>query len=334
MPPSYIQAGASTSLNGREGFQGWQWTFLIDGIVSIFIIICQFVSLPDILSRTKPNRFLSEHDLQWLQTRKPPLKTEPEPESRLAILKEQLGWLKQWRVWAFWGFGISQDIISLSDQSTQFWIKGWNKIKPGSYTTAQYNNLTSPLAAVTFLCAVLFGWTSDTLFKGKRWPGIAISGIWSFIIMIVLATIPVYGSKPIRFFLYYNTGVAQAAAGLYWCYSQELFAHNLRQAAFVAGGINVWAYVANSIVNNIWFKTSKQPFVQTGHFISAFFAVVYTAIALCLGLTQKKYLEHFKIEDVSFLNNKTDNASSENFPLEKKNNEILEHTLIKDKTKI
>ena len=244
---TYIQAGASSSLDGTDGLDGWQWTFLIDGIVSVFIIICQIIFVPDILDRLKPNRFFSESDIHWLRARRSPIKHEPKPDTKWGIIKEQLSWLKQWRVWAFWAFGVCQDIISLSNQSTQFWIKGWNNIKPGSYTTAQYNTLTSPMYAISFLCSVTFGWTSDTFLKGRRWPGIIAAGLWSFAIMIALGAIPVYGSKPVRFFLYYNTDVGQAASGLYWCYSQEIFSHNLRQAAFVAGGINVCAYIANSL---------------------------------------------------------------------------------------
>ncbi len=292
---TYIQAGASSSLDGTDGLEGWQWTFLIDGIVSVFVIICQVIFVPDILDRIKPNRFFSKADIQWLRTRRPPIKHEAKPETRWGVIKEQLSWLKQWRVWAFWGFGVCQDIISLSNQSTQFWLKGWNKIKPGSYTIAQFNTLTSPMYAISFMCSVLLGWTSDTWLRGRRWPGIIAAGVWSFAIMLALAIIPVYGSKPVRFFLYYNTDVGQAASGLYWCYSQELFSHNLREAAFVAGGINVCAYIANSIVNNIWFKTANQPYVQTGHYISAVFGLFYVAIALALGLTEKKYVAKFQI---------------------------------------
>lgn len=70
---TYIQAGASSSLDGTDGLDGWQWTFLIDGIVSVFIIICQIIFVPDILDRLKPNRFFSESDIHWLRARRSPI---------------------------------------------------------------------------------------------------------------------------------------------------------------------------------------------------------------------------------------------------------------------
>lgn len=313
---TYIQAGASSSLEGRDGFQGWQWTFLIDGIVSVFVIICQILFIPDILDRAKPTRWFNQSEINWLRERRPLIKKEIVPPTGWGKVKEQLSWLKHWQVWAFWGFGVCQDIISLSNQSTQFWIKGWNKIKPHSYTVAQFNTLTSPMYAVSFACSILFGWTSDTILRGKRWPGIVVAGLYSFAIMIALGAIPVYGSKPVRFFLYYCTSIGQAASGLYWCYSQEWFAYNIREAAFVAGGVNVWAYVANCIVNNIWFKTAKQPYVRTGHYISAFFGLVYAAIALALGLTEKAHYRKIgvtksKNDEESIEDKNTENTSYE-----------------------
>lgn len=286
---TYVQAGASATLAGKHGYEGWQWTFLIDGIVSVGVIVPQAIFLVDILDRVKPNKFLSADEIEWLRGRLPQSVQQPEPQGFWNRVKEYFSWLKQWPVWAFWFFGVCQDIISLSNQSTQFWIKGWNKIHPGSYSTPQINTLTSPMYAVEFAFAIGLGWISDTLLRGKRWPGIALTGLWCFPVMIALAAIPVYGDKPIRFFLYYQTAVAGGSSGLYWGYSQEYFASNLRQRAFVVGGINVWAYIANCIVNPIWFRASEMPYVATGHYLSAAFCVFYIITAFALGLTEKKF---------------------------------------------
>ncbi|ODV83388.1 hypothetical protein CANARDRAFT_214502 [[Candida] arabinofermentans NRRL YB-2248] len=296
---TYIQAGASSSLAGKNGYEGWQWTFLIDGIVSFFVIVPQIIFMPDILSRVKPSRFLSQEEITYLQKRLPQIKQDEKPVGVWNQVKEMLQWCTQWHVWAFWLFGVSQDIISLSNASTQFWIKGWNKIHKGSYTTSQINTLTSPMYAVSFATSLILGWTSDTIFKGKRWPGIIIAGLWTFPAMIALGKIPVYGPKGIRFFLYYQSSVAQGASGLYWGYAQEYYGYNLRLRAFVTGGINVWAYVANCICNNIWYKTADQPYISTGHYLSAFFCFVYVINSLALGWGEKKYMRKPQTETVT-----------------------------------
>ncbi|VEU22815.1 DEKNAAC103899 [Brettanomyces naardenensis] len=293
---TYVQAGASSSLAGRDGYTGWQWTYFIDGIASVALIIPQMIFLPDILDRVRPNRFLSVDEIVWLKSRLPPVEKAIEPEGWRAKLKEMSVFLTHWNVWAFWLFGACQDLISLSNQTTQFWIKGWNTIKPGSYTVAQINTLTSPMYAVEFAFSIGLGWISDTWLRGKRWPGIAFTGLWTFPMMIALAAIPVYGPKAPRFFLYYQTAVAGGSSGLYWGYAQEYFAANIRERAFVTGGINVWAYIANSIVNPIWFKATEMPDVPTGHYISAAFSIIYIIDACALGFAEKYYMQEVQLD--------------------------------------
>ncbi|EGV66386.1 MFS general substrate transporter [Yamadazyma tenuis ATCC 10573] len=277
---SYIQSGAYTHLNGVLGRSGWRWVFIIDGIISVGVLIPQIVFFPDILARNKPSFVFSEEDLQYLKERKPETKYQT----------FHFGWedvkkvFTTWEVWAFWSYGMSQDIVSLSMPSFIFWLKAYNVKKPGTYSIPQVNNFNSILYAVQYLVAVGTGWWSDTALKGRRWPPIVLAGVISFVVMILLASTPVYpDNKGFRFFLYLNTCWALGTAGIYWAHVQEYFKDDIRLRAITTGGINIYSFTADSIINPIWFKTQEQPNVRTGHYISAFFAVVYAAVGGLLG---------------------------------------------------
>jgi ACS family pantothenate transporter-like MFS transporter len=52
---SYLQAAAYTGLNGVHSMAGWQWLFIIDGVISIGVIIPQIFFFPDVPARQKPD---------------------------------------------------------------------------------------------------------------------------------------------------------------------------------------------------------------------------------------------------------------------------------------
>lgn len=76
---------------------------------------------------------------------------------------------------------------------------------------------------VAYAFSVSLGRISDTILKGKRWPGTMFTGLWTFAVMIALGKLPVYGTNLARFFLYYQVSVAQGASGLYWGWSQSTY---------------------------------------------------------------------------------------------------------------
>jgi ACS family pantothenate transporter-like MFS transporter len=63
----YLMAGVY-KLDGRAGFKGWQWLFIIDGIISVPIAILGFFALPDLPEISKPF-YLTKEEVAFAQKR-------------------------------------------------------------------------------------------------------------------------------------------------------------------------------------------------------------------------------------------------------------------------
>jgi ACS family pantothenate transporter-like MFS transporter len=63
----YLMAGVY-KLDGRGGFKGWQWLFIIDGVISVPIAILGFFALPDLPEISKPF-YLSKEEVAFAQKR-------------------------------------------------------------------------------------------------------------------------------------------------------------------------------------------------------------------------------------------------------------------------
>lgn len=283
----YVASGVYTGLNGVNGRAGWRWVFIIDGVISIGLILFQVFFFPDRLSNRKPDFILNEDDIHYLKKRLP----EQQTDNYKFTYKDIISALTDWKVWGFWFFGVSQDITSLTNTFFSLWLKAWNTKKPHSYTIPQINHYASIIYAVQTFVALGGGWISDTLLKGNRWLPIAISGFVAFAINICLGATPLYPhNRAFRFFLYCNTGWALGTAGLYWAWAQEIFKDNVKKRVICTGGINIFSFVANSICNNIWYKTSKGPHITAGYYLSGTCGLLYSLNAFLLGFGDRRWL--------------------------------------------
>lgn len=189
-----------------------------------------------------------------------------------------------------------------------FWLKAWNSVKPGSYTVAQISkreiepassllsdrgdadNYTTPIQAVTVILTLLMAWASDTWLNGRRWPMLVLGGVVNAIVCILLAATPVYPhNRAFRWFLYYNSGWAQASNSMFWAWTQDTLAGDPATRAWASAGLNVWAWTAIATIPLGVFKTTDQPAVVAGNWTAAGFLFLLAATALALA-----YLQHVR----------------------------------------
>ncbi|KAF2815362.1 MFS general substrate transporter [Mytilinidion resinicola] len=286
---AYLQAAAYKGLNGVHGLAGWQWLFIIDGIISLGVIVPQLFLLPDIPSRLKPNFMFSAEEIELARDRQP---KEGRVRQGAFTRTQVIRWFTTPEIWILWLIAASQNIGYLPNQSMAFWFKAWNKIKKGSYTVPQINNYTTPLYAVTITVTTLMAWASDTIFKGRRWPMLILGATVNFIVCILLATTPVFPkNKAFRWFLYYQTGWGEASNCMFWAWTNEMLSGDPATRAFAGAGLQVWSQVFAATIPLAVFQTVDQPAVRSGNFTAAGFWIVQIICASALA-----YILHFKQE--------------------------------------
>jgi MFS transporter, ACS family, pantothenate transporter len=281
---SYLQTAAYDSLNGVRGLAGWQWLFIIDGVISTGIIIPQAIFLPDVPSRLKPNFMFSVKEIEMARDRLP-------QEGRVrqgAFTRAQVWrWFTTPEIWLLWFIAVCQNIGYLPYTSISFWFKAWNTIKPDSFTVAQINDYVTPANAITIVITMCFAWLSDTAFRGRRWPGLLIGGAVNFVVCILLAATPVFPKdRAFRWFLYYQTGWGEASNCMFWAWTQDLLAGDPATRAFASAGLTTWPGVAAATIPLAVFQTKDQPAVVSGNYTAAAFWVgqVVATLLLCCRL--------------------------------------------------
>ncbi|KAF2807568.1 MFS general substrate transporter [Mytilinidion resinicola] len=282
---SYLQAAAYTGLNGRHGMAGWQWLFIVDGVISIGIIIPQCLFYPDVPSRQKPDWVFTEKEIEIARDRNP---REGRVKQGRFTRKQMKRWLLTPDIWLLWVISICNSIGNQPSGSMAFWLKAWNKKHPKSFTVPQINNYTTPIQAVTVVVTLFMAWSSDTWLGGRRWPMLVLGGVVNGIVCVLLGSTPVFPkNRAFRWFLYYQTGWAQASNSMFWAWTQDTLSGDPGTRAWASAGLNVWAWTFIATVPLAVFKTTDQPAVVAGNYTAAGFCFLLAITAVALA-----YLQH------------------------------------------
>jgi len=305
---TYI-AAAYSGLNGVDGLAGWRWLFIIDGVISVGIIIPQLIVVPDVPSRLKPNWMFSERDIELARDRQP-------KEGRVKQGKFTRVQMKRWfttpEIWILWLIAVCNNIGYQPSNSMSYWFKAWNTTKPGSYTVPQINNYITPMYAITIAITLSMAWSSDTILKGRRWPMLILGASVNFVVCVLLAATPVFPSnRAFRWFLYYQTGWGEASNCMFWAWTQELLAGDPGTRAFASAGLTVWPGVAAATIPLAVFQTVQQPGVIKGNWTAAGFHVLQVIATLILAyLVSSRRVKDEKV-NVSVLGSGGDSVDTE-----------------------
>jgi MFS family permease len=91
----YLMAGVY-KLDGRAGFKGWQWLFIVDGVISLPIAVLGFFALPDLPEISKPF-YLTKEEVAFAQKRMElEGRQKRKPYTRAKIWKI----FTSWHIWA------------------------------------------------------------------------------------------------------------------------------------------------------------------------------------------------------------------------------------------
>ncbi|KAF4494908.1 transmembrane transporter Liz1p [Fusarium agapanthi] len=145
---------------GMSGLQGWQWVFLIDGIITLPIALFGFLYFPDIPEITKA-KYLSQDERKLAVSRLPPIKTDGHNIIPMSLIKRVFLTPMFWILF-FWS-PVCASVEGFPFQNTfLLWLKYYND----NFSQTQISTYPLGVQAVGIAANMLAAWHMDA--TGQR----------------------------------------------------------------------------------------------------------------------------------------------------------------------
>ncbi|KAJ5584835.1 uncharacterized protein N7459_004635 [Penicillium hispanicum] len=281
-------------LGGRGGFKGWQWLFLIDGIISIPVAITGFFVLPDVPEISNP-WYLSEEEVTLAQSR---MQMEGR-QNRGPFTKEKLKKIfSSWHIYLLtllYMYGKRIQTIKSIRMDVDSYFSLFNNGAAGSqpvfqqflkeskspkYSLDQINAYPTTTYAVQVVTTLSYAWSSDTFLKGKRWPPIIFGACVNIISYASLAVwdIPM-GWK---WTCYIICGAGFGLSGLCMAWAHEICTEDNEERSLVIGSMNELAYVFQAWLPLLVWQQVDAPQYQKGFITVTCLSVVLIIVTFVI----------------------------------------------------
>ncbi|KAJ5453526.1 uncharacterized protein N7458_004482 [Penicillium daleae] len=288
-------------LGGRGGFKGWQWLFVIDGVISLPVAISGFFLLPDVPEISNP-WYLSK-EVCWSyynvsQIIEHPLTLIELQEVALAQKRMKLEGrqdrgpftkAKLKKIFSSWHIYLLTLLYVLFNNGAagaqpvfQQFLKHSTNPK---YSVGQINAYPTTTNAVQVVTTLAYAWSSDTFLNGRRWPPIIFGGVVNIISYVSLAVweIPI-GWK---WTCYIISGAGFGLSGLCMAWAHEICSEDNEERALVIASMNEMAYVLQAWLPLIVWQQVDAPEYRKG-----FITVSCISLALIVTTFVIRSLDH------------------------------------------
>ncbi|KAF4984707.1 hypothetical protein FZEAL_148 [Fusarium zealandicum] len=193
-----MMAAIHRGMAGMGGLQGWQWVFLIDGIITLPIAVFGFMYFPDIPESTQA-KYLSASERKLAVSRLPPISKEGHSIAPLSLMKRVFMTPMFWILF-FWS-PVCATTEAFPIQNT-FLL--WLKHHSTSFTQTQINTYPLGVQAVGIVANMLAAWHMDA--TSQRVPMAIVACVLQAIVgaMLLVPSLPFAGT----FFAFYLAGTA------------------------------------------------------------------------------------------------------------------------------
>ncbi|KAH4204680.1 hypothetical protein HBI95_148000 [Parastagonospora nodorum] len=267
----YLMAGAY-KLNGKGGLRGWQWLFVVDGIISLPIALLGFLVLPDLPDTSKPF-YLTEEELAFAQKR---MQLEGR-EKRQPYTKAKFRKIfTSWHIYALVPLYIFFNNGGSGSQPVfQQYLKASKNPK---YSVGQINTYPTATNAVQVVTTLMYAWTSDSILKGSRWPPLIFGGCMNILCSTSLAIWDI--PTKWKWACYILSGFGGGLSGICMTWAHEICTHDNEERAIVIASMNEMAYVVQAWLPLIVWQQVDAPQYRKGFITVTFlsFALIVTAI--------------------------------------------------------
>lgn len=270
----YLMAAVHKNLAGVGGFKGWQWLFIIDTVISLPIAISGFFLMPDLPEITKAWYFSADEIALAKERMRLEGRATRSPYTKAKFKKI----FSSWHIYLLTALYIFFNNGNGASGQPAFQL--WLKSKGQSIT--EINTYPTITAAITVITTLIYAWTSDTVFRGARWPPIVFSGLVNIVIYASLAAwnIP-DGWKWACFLL---AGFGGGISGLTFAWAHEICGDDNEERALVTGAMNEMAYVFQAWLPLLIWRQVEAPVYHKGYTTSIFIAVAMIVTALLIRL--------------------------------------------------
>ncbi|GAA5889064.1 hypothetical protein JCM6882_009732 [Rhodosporidiobolus microsporus] len=292
-----MMASIYTNLDGKAGVAGWQWMFIICGVVTIPVALYGFFAFPDVPATTT-TRFLTPDERALAITRLPPKSGGGRTRMDWSLWKRVLG---RWHLWALslvWIAGGALEsygawgimALWMKAQRSPSLLNPATGLPAAQYTIRQLNYHPLGIAGVA-IAALLVAAVLTDRHPSKRY----LVNLVIACCALVYGVIPLIGSLKYDgkaggslpagawYFAFYLSGISFAGqmSNFAWC--NEIVADDEQERAAVLAGMNVISYAFNT-----WFQPVFWPASSAPHFTQGFSLIVafVPILVLATGLTR------------------------------------------------
>ncbi|KAH8659772.1 major facilitator superfamily transporter [Xylariales sp. PMI_506] len=274
----YLQAGAYDGLNGVLGHQGWQWLFIVCGIISLPVGVIGYFFNPDFPENTRAF-YLTKEEAEF--ARKRLADDGYKPLGASAWDRKKI--FRIFASWQFWVLSFGYFWVQSSYPSQQPFYSLW--LKSTGHSVYQINVWPTGQAAVGVVTQVVAGMLSDSpLLRGRRWQAIMVMQGGTIFACIVLAIwdVPV----GLKYACMYISWMAAGVPGIYYSWFPELMPHDHEMRGFMTAFSNMFSYINQIWYSDAFWRTAESPKFRPGFIAASTFGVV-----LILNSFLMRYLE-------------------------------------------
>ncbi|OKL61016.1 hypothetical protein UA08_03111 [Talaromyces atroroseus] len=264
---------AVIGLDGRGGLKGWQWLYIMDGVISLPLALAGFFVMPDTPANSRDKAIA----IARVQKEK---REQLQPYTRQKMFKILASWHIYLLPLLFFLAGaagaLGQPIFSL-------YLK--DSVNP-KYTTAQINDYPTVTSAVQIVACLVYAWVSDGLLDGRRWPVLLFATTISFVLYVSLAVWDI--PEGWRWACYIIAGQGVIVSPLILVWATEICSDDAEERAIVVGTTNDFGYVISAWLPLIIWQTVDAPRYHKGFITASCSCVAAVVLIMVINILVRR----------------------------------------------
>ncbi|GAA5859579.1 hypothetical protein JCM8547_006150 [Rhodosporidiobolus lusitaniae] len=246
-----MQAKIYTTMDGIQRLHGFQWLFLICGLITLPIATYGYVFFPNTPS-TNSSMVFSSEERELAVARLPP---RPDTKLDRTIFRRVLGGWRWWLMSLIWIVGGELESIG-TNSLMSLWMK-----HDGSYTVQQINYFPTGATAVSIVTLLATAVWTD--WNKKRYQVnllICVAMLVSAVVLLRQPHVCVGGV----FFAFYLAGVSYAGQASNFSWANDICQDDSQERSLILASMNMWSSATNAWWSILLFPADHAPRWERG----------------------------------------------------------------------